>query len=103
MVYINEEINLKTRRQFLSIANAMITALAFVCINLTQSLAVASLTDTPTLVSERASLFSQRSNLVDMSLSPDGTHFAAVFQVGGDQFLKVTNVCNWKNDQRNRL
>ena len=96
MVYINEEINLKTRRQFLSIANAMITALAFVCINLTQSLAVASLTDTPTLVSERASLFSQRSNLVDMSLSPDGTHFAAVFQVGGDQFLKVTNVATGK-------
>jgi dipeptidyl aminopeptidase/acylaminoacyl peptidase len=46
----------------------------------------------PEAVKRQAGIFSQRGALLDISLSPEGTHFASVFQSGGDQFMKVTEI-----------
>jgi dipeptidyl aminopeptidase/acylaminoacyl peptidase len=46
----------------------------------------------PDAVKRQAGIFSQRGALLDISLSPDGTHFASVFQSDGDQYLKVTEI-----------
>jgi len=46
----------------------------------------------PDVVKRQADVFSKRGALIDISLSPQGTHFASVFQNGGDQYLKITDI-----------
>ena len=70
-----------------------LTAVMLVCGSLFSVAAPASEgTNVPKIVNTHASVFSQRSNLIDLSLSPEGTHFAGVFQNNGDQYLKITEI-----------
>ena len=46
----------------------------------------------PDIVKRQADIFSKRGALIDISLSPEGTHFAGVFQNGSDQYLKITEI-----------